>query len=281
MKLIGQSFDIYDQGVEMIFPDDLGHEKEAFIKRMKKHIERCGRTCYKSEDKTTDTSYEGFVHRMIQSKHTSMLEHGTVYLYAPFIEGTQMSPLSHYHDNKYSKCNQDDKGEYVTTNYRVIIENEWENDFQYICEPKLYLHERRYTVHLTTNIHVYKDLTRHRPMSYAIESTRYCNYSKDKFGSELTFIKPCWDCDAPAFQSALKKIEDSYIYLTENGWKAQEAATILPQATKADVIITGFISDWKHIFDLRVLGITGAPHPQVHEIMSQVMEEFIKRGYLE
>lgn len=113
----------------------------------------------------------------------------------------------------------------------------------------------------------------------------YCNYTKDKFGKELTFIKPCWVPDlqeddwGPMFH-ALYQIEKDYFQLIEAGWKPQEAATILPNALKTELIMTGFEKDWKHFFDLRALGTTGAPHPQAQELAMPLYKEFVKLNYI-
>uniref|UniRef100_A0AAU8MJS5 ThyX n=1 Tax=Geladintestivirus 5 TaxID=3233137 RepID=A0AAU8MJS5_9CAUD len=294
MKLIKPSFEILEQGFS--------------IDAIYKHIELCGRTCYKSADKITKDSATPFVNRMINSKHYAMLEHGTVYLKIPYdILHRIIHPglCSKYINNPYTRCSKlqesiDSLGYFnqslmtyllVTTNLRVIVENGWEKDLEYICEPHPN-HIKRYTVKFIANIHFYKDLTRHRNMSYAIESTRFCNYSKNKFGGELTFIQPCWLDEKYIsgeynrseqfimFTEMLENIESTYNFMINNGWQAQQAATLLPQATKAEIIITGFIEDWKHIFNLRAIGTTGKPHPQMLELMVPLMKEFIKRKYL-
>ncbi len=143
-----------------------------------------------------------------------------------------------------------------------------------------------------------------RVFSFAQESTRYCNYSKDKFSNELTFIQPCWITDADIehykkalksdtpwthntkagifmFMGSLEEVEDIYMALIEEeGRKPQEARAILPNALKTELIMTGFISDWKHFFNLRAVGTTGAPHPQAKELAEPLMQEFINRGYI-
>lgn len=175
MKLIKPSFEIWNQpaGLEGIY----------------KQIERVGRVCYKSEDKITEDSAKGFVDRMVKSGHGAMLEHGTVYLH---IKGIDRTDITKYLYNKYSKVVEGSLDHfYVTTNYRVLIENGWLDDLQYICEPTEF-HEKRITVHFVCDRGVSHEFVRHRVMSFAQESTRYCNYSKDKFGNELTFIIPCW-----------------------------------------------------------------------------------------
>lgn len=150
-----------------------------------KQIELAGRTCYKSTDKITENSAKPFVDRMINSKHLAMLEHGTVYL---IIKWWHIFKFFKYLLNPYSKIR---KFKYITTNLRVIKEHNWDNDLKYICEPTEY-HERRYTFKLITSIGVTRELNRHRVNSIAEQSTRYCNYSKDKFGREITFCIPSW-----------------------------------------------------------------------------------------
>lgn len=274
-------------------------------KDLYKQIERCARVCYKSEDKITEDSAKKMVDRLIQSKHLAMLEHGTVYLE---LESSLQEPpnniyeISHkYENNQYSKVvkNVDDGDivhRYITTNLRVLVENHWEEDLEYLCMPNYDFHARRVTVHFVTNRQVANELVRHRTMSFAQESTRYCNYMNDKFGSELTFIEPCWmykDAKQPLlieapqlieaeeeFKNCLEVIEATYCTLISDGWKAQHAATILPNATKSEIVVTGFVEDWKYLLDLRALGTTGAPHPQMKELMIGVYEEFITRGYI-
>lgn len=277
MKLIKPSFEILKQGFS--------------IDNIYKHIELCGRTCYKSTDKITEDSAKPFVDKMIKSKHFAMLEHGTVYLTIPNKNISRSLLIYKYEINPYSKVVCTDDNIYITTNYRVIIENNWIDHLKYITSLTKF-HEKRITVRFIANIHFYKDLTRHRKMSYAIESTRYCNYTKNKFGKELTFIQPCWIDEEyipgnynrsdkfAMFTEMLENIESTYNFLVNNGWQAQQAANILPQATKAEIIVTGFVEDWKHIFDLRAIGTTGKPHPQMQELMISLMKEFINRKYI-
>lgn len=291
MKLIKPSFEIWEQSVG--------------LEGVYKQIERVGRVCYKSEDKITEDSAKPFVDRMIRSGHGAMLEHGTVYLHF-FWTGAvchccnQTTPnklLDKYADNKYSTVNYHGNDIYVTTNFRVLVENGWLDDLQYICEPAEY-HERRVTVHFVCDRGVSHEFVRHRVMSFAQESTRYCNYSKDKFGNEITFIKPCFLDDSKLalygpyhtvirdkspesiFIASLNNAEKDYIDLIDLGWKPQEARAVLPNALKTELVMTGFVSDWQHFFDLRALGTTGAPHPQAKELAEPLMKEFVARKYI-
>ena len=300
MKLIKQSFEILDQqcGLEGIY----------------KQIERAGRTCYKSEDKITEDSAKEFVDRMIKSGHGAMLEHGTVYLKFNvkdlYIVGedeylNQQKKLNDlinkYSTNKYSivKINQYYDTAFITTNYRVLVENGWLDDLQYICEPTEY-HEKRITVKFITDQGILREFTRHRVFSFAVESTRYCNYTKDKFSNEITFIQPNWISDEDIknyhmnydyftdqdnnhiiavnrFMSALKNAEYFYIELIKLGWKPQQARNVLPLATKCDMVMTGFVSDWLHFFALRD---AASAHPQAQELAHPLHETFIQRGYI-
>ena len=251
-----------------------------------KQIELAGRTCYKSTDKITEDSAKPFVDRMINSKHTAMLEHGTVYLkFKMDHEGIERCD-KYYHTEPYSRCHDDHKFYYITTNLRVLVENGWLDDLQYICEPTEY-HEKRYTFRLTTSIGVTRELNRHRVNSIAEQSTRYCNYSKDKFGNEVTFCLPSWvssteytemNSDERIFFRSCEHAEFDYLRLISKGWKPQEAREVLPLCTATEIIHTAFVSDWKHFFDLRYFGKTGAPHPNMVELTGLMAKEADKYG---
>lgn len=290
MKLIKPSFEILDQqpGLEGIY----------------KQIELAGRTCYKSEDKITEDSAKGFVERMVKSGHGAMLEHGTVYMFIPFSPLNENYTTCHkYGDNKYSVVkirNEhfliEKNGCYITTNYRVLVENNWLDDLKFACDLTEW-HERRVTVKFTCDRGVTHEFVRHRVFSFAQESTRYCNYSKDKFGNELTFIIPPW-CNIPDNPSneEEKKIwmgekgffeerfmmhcliaENHYNELIELQYKPQQARAVLPNAIKAELVMTGFVSDWKHFFFLRD---AVSAHPQARELAEPLHSTFIQREYI-
>lgn len=313
MKLIKPSYNIIEQ--------------ECGLNGIYKQIELAGRTCYKSEDKITEDSAKGFVDRMIKSGHGAMLEHGTVYLHMEFAskEAYFNDELAlKYHNEPHTKALRvrdvatDPKGKqhaYITTNLRVLVENGWLDDLKYLCEPTKY-HEKRVTVRFICDRGVSHEFVRHRVFSFAQESTRYCNYSKDKFGNEVTFILPPWlDENSPnlhkcaqasddwgeclseyyykitefgakegmyvdthqAFATALFHAEKLYFSLLDNGWKAQEARAVLPNSLKTELVMTGFIDDWKHFFSLRD---AAAAHPQARELAAPLHKEFIEKGYV-
>lgn len=125
---------------------------------------------------------------------------------------------------------------------------------------------------------VLAELTRHRIASFSVESTRYANYSKDKFGSEITVIKPFfWSEGSEQYcewEKAMAACEEAYMALIKSGAKAQEARSVLPNSLKTDIIITANIREWIHIFNLRC---AKASHPQMRQIMLPLLDEFNRR----
>lgn len=134
------------------------------------------------------------------------------------------------------------------------------------------------------------ELVRHRPASFAQESTRYCNYSKDKFGNEITVIKPVFfdrfpdTADNVAYDESCysewlllcERAEKAYFTLLERGATPEQARSILPNSLKTEIFITATEKEWQHIFNLRAVGTTGKPHPQMQEIMKPCFEEMKK-----
>lgn len=133
------------------------------------------------------------------------------------------------------------------------------------------------SVKFTVDRGVTHELVRMRDCSFAQESTRYCNYSKGKFGNEITVIKPCfWNEDTEVFNEwkmGCEESEKSYFILLNEGATPQEARDVLPTSVKADIIMTTNIREWVHILELRALGTTGKPHPQMEEIMIPLAKE--------
>jgi len=294
MKLIKPSVEILEPSLTEGY---MLSEEQIRLQDIFSDIERAGRTCYKSEDKITEDSAEKFVQMLIDRGHTAMLEHGTVYLkYSTKWEGNNFTDK--YYSNKYSIIKKEDTGKstkdgwaisdfYITTNYRVLYENGWLDDLQYLCEPTDF-HEKRVSVRFICDRGVSHELVRHRVFSFAQESTRYCNYSKDKFGNELTFIEPCWiDEDIlegkenvlaeTEFFAELEIAEAQYFKLLKLGWQSQQARAVLPNALKTEIIMTGFVSDWEHFFELRT---AQSAHPQMRELAIPLRQMFIDRNYI-
>lgn len=270
-----------------------------------KMIELAGRTCYHSLDKITEDSSKEFVDRMIKLGHGAMLEHGTIYL---TIDGEDPN-LSKIQSNPHTKVNLVPyevltEGNYtisykahITTNLRVLIENNLKELLCYQVEPTEH-HEKRITAKFICDRGVSHEFVRHRVFSFAQESTRYCNYSKDKFGNELTFILPPWvderqlgeqnsqelliqmgslsnptytqeDLNELYFLFSLASSEVQYFNLINNGWKPQQARAVLPNATKTELVMTGFESDWEHFLSLRT---SKNAHPYAQRLSLKLKE---------
>jgi len=305
MRINNPSFEIWDQ--------------EPGLDGIYRQIERVGRVCYKSEDHQTADSARPFVERMIKNEHYAMLEHGSVFLTISLEGDDKLSAeereqkANNYISNRFSRVVIAGGKAFVSTNLRVLAENGWLDDLAFLTEPTDH-HERRVTVHFTTQIAITREFNRHRADSMAEQSTRYCNYSKAKFGNEITVNLPTWvkqqmmdsnwvrqisggtltisghdflelgrkvvegsatDLDNWVFANLAT--EKSYMNLIAAGRKPQEARVVLPLDTNTELVHTAFISDWKHFFDLRALGTTGAPHPDAKALAMPLYEEFQKR----
>lgn len=177
-----------------------------------KHIERCGRVCYKSEDKTTNESAKKFVANIIKRGHEAVLEHFSI------------------------------------------------------------------TVKFICNRGVSHEIVRHRLASYCQESTRYCNYGKDCFGTEITIIKPLYlekgTVGYSAWEEACQCAENSYFALLDNGYTPQEARAVLTNSLKTEVVMTANLREWRHFFKLRC---SKAAHPQMREIATPLCKELQAR----
>lgn len=177
-----------------------------------KQIERVARTCYKSEDKITDTSAPRMVKSLLGRKHLAMLEHAHV-------------------------------------------------SVKFICDRG-----------------VSHEIVRHRIASYAQESTRYCDYSLGKHGGEIIFIEPCFledgTAEYAAWVNACRTCELMYMDMLVMGCTPQEARAVLPISLKTEIVVTMNLREWIHFFNLRALGTTGAPHPQMKELAMPLLQAF-------
>lgn len=271
-------------------------EQEPGLEGVYKNIEKAGRLCYKSEDKICEGSAEKMVNFLVGKLHGTPLEHGTIYLHRCFpIDAEETIAFKQrYTLNKYSqiKCEliKEEIHIYVTTNYRVLIENKWLDDLQYLCEPTTY-HEKRVSAKFILSRSIANEFIRHRVMSPCQESQRYCNYNLGKFGSEITFVIPEWVKDRindtasynnnddlarvpyaeavfdPRMTSNkaisiwlkdLKNTESDYLDLINEGLKPEDARSVLNNDCKTELMLTGFTSDWEHFLSLRT---AKAAHP--------------------
>ena len=308
MKLIKQSFEFINQ-------------TDFSLVGIKKHIERCARVSYKSQDKITDTSYEKFVNMLESRGHDRPLEFGTVHLKMPESEFRSLIDIltssRTYNDSwmhyKVVETWEEGYTVYVTTNYRYykLMWNQMNTLSEYFDKTDSEHYPKRYTVHMILDRGVMDEFRTHVGLSHLAESTRYCNYSKDKFGNELTFIKPCWlnvpegkynhcimvsknspdirvECvgsdeigkyynieeDEGLFLNGLVQSELTYLHLINNKkWTPQQARSILPLGIKSELISCGFEDAWENFFKRR-----DAPdaHPMAQEIANPMHKEFFK-----
>ena len=253
-----------------------------------RHIELCARTSYKSEDKLdTNKSSSLFVECMIKSGHTSVLEHGTVYL---TVLSDRKEIINFYSTNPYSTVINDGLLTYITTNYRVIEENKRYVDLMlYMSAPTK--HIKRFTFLITTDRGTSHEIVRHRSMSFTQESTRYCNYSNNRFDNNVTYIIPEWSnvpegkysiysSDVPwsnttesCFYDGLIDNESDYFGLLNIGWTTEQARQILPNALKTDIVVTADLNAWKRFIDLRLNNSTGKSHPSINKIAELIEKE--------
>lgn len=302
--------------MEVITPTVEIWEQPKHILGMWTHIARCTRVCYQSErKKNADETDEAFVKRVIlhkkpehsEANHLSVLEHGTVYLTIPATTSENLMFINALVSNKYTKWRRefDDKYNsytyYITTNYRVLVENGLTKVLKHIC-ISTENHYKRITVSFTTNIGISRETNRHRVNSPSEESTRYCNYK-----GNLKICPPAWMnkeddlSDVPVegfardmcvqrvdnmwnawdyYWFALKAAEFSYNNLIRLGWKPQQAREVLPLATKTQVVYTAFVEDWERFFRLRGQGVSGAPHPNLKPLVLNLIQQFKEHGYV-
>lgn len=269
------------------------------------HIERCGRTCYKSENMVTEETAIPFITGILKSGHESVTEHANVIFSMPLIpENHKIFEMRDIRGMNCSIENNPETGEEIIVvsgnmrafldlartydvhdflhkmglalfllkhNGQSVFQNLQIESIQQSCFSELHNYA---TVHCVLDVGAYKDLTRHRLASFSIESTRYCNYSKGKFGSELTMIEPC-NIDKGSemytlWLQAMNAIEENYMKMAALGAKGDQLRMLLPHSSKADMIMTANVSEWKHIFSLRC---HIAAHPSVRLVMKKVLKE--------
>lgn len=282
MKLINQSFEILEQ-------------KDFTITGIKKFIERCGRVCYKSEDRITDDSYEKFVNMLEKRDHARPLEFGTVHLQmyiSDFHKLRDTLCINNMWNDQWIKYHYAGNLTYVTTNYRyylaiIKVFPSAEEDFDPQDDE---LYPKRYTVHFITSRGIMDEFRTHIGLSHLAESSRYCSYDKNRFGNELTFIIPNWvntNCpnkeqEGPSVASiewstAMLDAEASYMNLIKMGCTAQEAREVLPLSIKSELISCGFEDAWSNFFYRRC---AKDAHPMAREIATKVRDKFKELNYV-
>ncbi|MBR5154533.1 MAG: FAD-dependent thymidylate synthase [Alphaproteobacteria bacterium] len=270
------------------------------------HIERCGRTCYKSENLISTETAVPFISGILKSGHESVIEHANVIFSMPNTDKNQrifrMKDIRGLNVSLEFDADKKEEVIVVSGNLRALRDLARIHDIHdfllSIGNPIFYVkndanysldgvkvesvQKSKYsdlhnylTTHSTCDVGAYKDITRHRLASFSIESTRYCNYSKGKFGSELTMIKPYnIEENSPMYDEWLKgivAIEEAYMKMAELGAKGDQLRMLLPHSTKADMIMTANVSEWRHICSLRC---HTAAHPSVRVLMCKMLDVF-------
>ena len=289
MKLINQSYKICNQ-------------TDFSISGIYKHIEKCTRVAYKSEDKITENSAASFINKLIIMKHLAPMEFGTVHfkipttLFRTFIEDLIYCNL---YNKEWLKYKTVDSYIYFTTNYRHWLELEKKVSYirEYFDSEDNEYYPKRYTVKLITSRAVSHEVVRHRTMSFIQESQRFVNYSKAKFNNEITFIKPCrLDLKEGTYTEKdyrddfytnnsveydlmihLLTAEATYFKLLKKNWKPQQARVVLPNSTKTELYMCGFKEAWEHFFELRDNKVVD---PQMYDLAHPMHQEFINNKYL-
>ena len=302
MKLIKQSFEILEQ-------------KDFTIKGIKQFVERCARVSYKSEDRMTDTSYEKFVNMLESRGHDRPLEFGTVHLkmsVSDFNKIRSILCINKIHNDQWIKYHYVGDITDITTNYRYYLNilKIFPKVEKFFTEEDNEYYPKRYTVHMILDRGVMDEFRTHVGLSHLAESTRYCNYSKDKFNNEVTFVIPSWmdfpeisidlgnydktsvrskegnvhiiDTKPPYvegdFIRSLCEAESNYLSIVRNGWTPQQAREVLPLAVKSELISCGFEDAWKNFFYRRC---AKDAHPMAQEIAKPMHKEFIERGFID
>lgn len=281
-----------------------------------KKIEYVGRTCYKSTDKITDTSAIIFYNNLIARGHFAMIEHATFCFQVNASLYDQLRSYSFL--NRTVEEFSDGRMRYlISGNLRAINETQetsllsvlYHTNPRYayifgdkanlVCDYTLpedsiklvdidslediqreaYFTHKYFTFKFTCDRGVSHEIVRHRPASFAQESTRYCNYTKDKFGKELCFIYPTgydnWDEESKTIlHTTFKFIEEGYFSLIDSGKTPQQARAILPNGLKTEVIMTANAKEFDHFFDLRSRGTTGSPHPDMKVVADMALKLF-------
>ena len=299
--------------MRLIQPNVTEIKQEPGLEGIYKQIELAGRNCYQSGHRIKEGSAKLFTEMMLNNGHYAMLEHGTVYLSVPEINQSGGDVVwTKYGKNEYSEV-RFDKGEvHITTNMRVLAENNWMHDLEHLCEPTEF-HAKRRAFEFTTQIAITREMNRHRKNSMAEESTHYINYKKKGIAVSIPeFIKDYrgddWDDLKIAnseqyinefnenlnFHDLCKMIghnddnhfsvidywlfanmaaEYSYLNMVRLGAKPKQARTVLSLDTKSTLIHTAFEHDWRHFISLRA---DRHAHPDV-QVLARFVVDFLDK----
>lgn len=279
-------------------------------------IEMAGRTCYKSNSAFTTETAIKFAGNLIKRQHYSVFEHA--YITFLVVDPDLVREVKEL-ENKFLFIS------YNTNGYRTLISGNVRAINESGCVPlitalyaycpqlvfnKAFVDEKQagrcyvitdtsylklspaemdghlaYTFRFVCDRGVSHEIVRHRMASYSQESSRYCRYSADKFGNEITYVKPSdydkWDSETrELFETELYNIERVYMTMLDRGYSPEKARAILPNALKTEIIMTATLKEWKHFFNLRYFGTTGAPHPDMKHLAGLAYDALSAEGVL-
>lgn len=321
--------------IKVINPDAIYWAQEGYdLQSIYNHVARCARVCYQTIPKTDKESNYDFLKRTvlkgkdinnitrddISNLHLSVFEHGTVHLRIPLNARINDITLDSLIRNKYTKYNlvKESNGRnyyYVTTNMRVIIENNFNEFLKFIDNDYSHVdfYHKRITISIITDIGCSRELNRHRTHSISEESTRYCRYTANKFGNNISILKLPWidytdntgELERTTYESGFYNDNeifdvntnviinqfahywnaiDWFLYgiqianlvyskCIEFGWTAQQAREILPLNTKTQLVHTAWEIDWNHFLELRMKESSGKVHPVMKDLAERINEE--------
>lgn len=254
------------------------------------HVANCARVCYASNNNSNISDEQFCKNILIANNHLSMFRHATIYC--------------KYNKNDWNRYTVDtfhlaqninviDLGDlYVIMNGQSYLEFKRNNiaenlkiDNHIVKDLPNELNEyKRFTFKVTTQISTSRELNRVSPNNIAERSTRYCNYSKDKFNNQICICKPYYYdnleiADQLAFINRMSEYEGNYLNRINRGWKPEDAREFLPLCTATEVIYTYNVKEWRRIIDLRYYGTTGKPHPNAKIIAGLIRDRLIYLGY--
>lgn len=255
------------------------------------HVANCARVCYASNNNSNINDEQFCKNVLIANNHLSMFRHATIYC-----KYDKDYWNKHIVDNYFYFATNieiiDNKDLYVVMNGQSYLEFKRNNIAKYNEIAKHIIKDlpddlkeyKRFTFKVTTQISTSRELNRVSPNNIAERSTRYCNYSKDKFNNQISICKPYYYdnleiADQLAFINRMSEYESNYINRINRGWRPEDAREFLPLCTATEVIYTYTVKEWRHIIDLRYYGTTGKPHPNAKIIAGLIRDQLIYLGY--
>ena len=254
------------------------------------HVANCARVCYASNNNSNVSDEQFCKNVLIANNHLSMFRHSTIYCkydrndwdkYTVDIFHLAQNINVVYLGDLYIIMNGQSYLEFKRNNIAETLKI----DSHIIKDLPNELNEyKRFTFKVITQISTSRELNRVSPNNIAERSTRYCNYSKDKFGNQICICKPYYYdnleiADQLAFINRMSEYEGNYLNRISRGWKPEDAREFLPLCTATEVVYTYNVREWRHIIDLRYYGITGKPHPNAKIIVGMIRDQLIYLGY--